>query len=237
MKRLVSILAVLALLLTVPAALAHEVPEERSDCSIRVQVYYDGEPVDGGTLTAIRVGYVDEDDGNYFFSRCMDDLRLDSFDSPEEVAALKAFYEQNRGSYAFETASAQVSQGEAVFEGLQTGLYLIIQEEAAEGFTALDAFLVTVPYLYDGIYVYDVDAVVKPELTREPDDSSTETSEPTEPTESTEPSDPTEPTEPGTPDLPQTGMLNWPIPVLGASGIFLVLLGILLLRRKENYEA
>lgn len=228
MKRLISILAILALLLAVPAALAHEVPEERSDCSIRVQVYYAGEPVTGGTLTAIRVGYVDQDDGNYFFSRCMDDLRLDGFDSPEAVAELEAFYEENRDSYAFETATVKVSEGEAVFENLQTGLYLIVQEKAAEGFTALDPFLVTVPYLHNGVYVYNVDAVLKTELEREPDASSTEPSEPSEPTE---------PTEPGPPNLPQTGVLNWPIPVLGTAGIFLVLLGAFLLRRKENYEA
>lgn len=46
---------------------------------------------------------------------------------------------------------------------------------------------------------------------------------------------PPPPTEPP-PDLPQTGQLNWPIPVLIFVGLFLVLVGILL-RRGSGYES
>lgn len=67
--------------------------------------------------------------------------------------------------------------GEKTFikEKLTTGLYLILQETPAKGFGLLSAFLVSVPYLKNGSYVYDVTAVAKPELEREPE------TEPTQP--------------------------------------------------------
>ena len=46
---------------------------------------------------------------------------------------------------------------------------------------------------------------------------------------------PPPPTEPPPPDLPQTGQLNWPIPVLVLAGLFLILIG-LLRRRGSEYE-
>lgn len=220
-KRLISALLALALLPAMSlVAAAHDVPQERSDCSIEVQVRYDGENVSGGTLCAIRVGYVDEDDGNYFFSRVGDDLPLEQIGTAEAAKELLAYYEANREQYTFASQTVRVAEGVARFENLETGLYLIIQETAAPGFTKLSPFLVSVPYLEEGRYVYDVTAAIKSELERE-----TET-EPTEP-----------PTEPPEGDLPQTGQLNWPVPLMAVLGLGMITLGcVLRCRKKEGYE-
>lgn len=64
---------------------------------------------------------------------------------------------------------------------------------------------------------------------------------PTEPTPPPEPTQPTEPTpskpdapKPNTPTLPQTGQLWWPVPVLVAAGLLLVIAGLIRRRGAEN---
>lgn len=233
-KRLIPALLALALLLSLPVtAFAHDVPQEREDCSIEIQVRYGGEPVSGGTLTAIRVGYVAEDDGNYFFRRVFDDVLLEQIDSPQAAAQLLEFYNANRENYAFEGWTVNVSQGLARFENLPTGLYLIVQTTPAPGYTRVGAFLVSVPYLVDGEYQYHVTAAIKSELERPTETVPTEPTDPSDPAETTEP---TEPTEPENPKLPQTGQLNWPVPLLSVLGLGLILMGFLLRRKKDRYE-
>ena len=72
----------------------------------------------------------------------------------------------------------------------------------------------------------------------EPTDSTgpTEPTESTGPSESTEPTNPTATTKPDRPDLPQTGQLNWPIPVLCALGGIMLLIGVVLLLKSKREE-
>lgn len=71
-----------------------------------------------------------------------------------------------------------------------------------------------------------------------PSTSPTESTEPTEP--ATSPSVPstvpstTNPDTPPSPYIPQTGQLNWPIPILGFIGTALCLIGILIIRIKKD---
>ena len=55
--------------------------------------------------------------------------------------------------------------------------------------------------------------------------------ETTAPVETTAPTEPTSPS----PFIPQTGQLNWPVPVLCFIGLALILLGILMVK-KNNYD-
>lgn len=200
---LLALLLVASLCFTVSA---HDVPVERDDCTIEIRIRYNGENVDGGTLTVIKVGYVDEEDGNYFFSRVGDDALLEDVASADAVAALKKYYADNKGSISFETQTADAKEGICQFSGLSTGLYLVIQETPVPGFSALNASLVSVPQLVDGVYEYNISVAIKSELKRE------------------DPTDPT-PTAPTVPDLPQTGQLNWPIVVMAVVGMLMFLLG------------
>ena len=200
---LLALLLVASLCFTVSA---HDVPVERDDCTIEIRIRYNGENVDGGTLTVIKVGYVDEEDGNYFFSRVGDDALLEDVASADAVAALEKYYADNKGSISFETQTADAKEGICQFSGLSTGLYLVIQQTPAPGFSALNASLVSVPQLVDGVYEYNISVAIKSELKRE------------------DPTDPT-PTAPTVPDLPQTGQLNWPIVVMSVVGMLMFLLG------------
>lgn len=220
MKKVITLVLALSVLLTLPlTAYAHDVPQERDDCSIEVIVRYDGENVDGGTLTAIKVGYVDEEDGNYFFSQEFTNIKIEDVTSSGAPKAQKEFYENNKGNYDFYTQTQTVKDGKATFTGLSTGLYLIVQNKAADGFSKMGAFLVSVPYMENGEYQYHVTASIKSELEREP--------EPTEP----EPTDPPDP-----PGLPQTGQLNWPIPLMVVAGLALFVIGWGLRFGKKNEQ-
>lgn len=220
MKKMITVLLALSVLLSFPlTAYAHDVPQERDDCSIEVIVRYDGENVDGGTLTAIRVGYVDEEDGNYFFSQEFTNIKIEDIASPNAPKTQQEFYNNNKSNYDFYTQTQTVENGKAIFSGLSTGLYLIVQNRAADGFSNLGAFLVSVPYMEDGEYQYHVTAAIKSELEREP-----------EPTE-------TPPTEPDDPKLPQTGQLNWPIPLMVVAGLGLFAAGwVLCFGKKRDYD-
>ncbi len=221
MKKIITLLLALSVLLSFPmTAYAHDVPQERDDCSIEVIVRYDGENVDGGTLTAIKVGYVDEVDGNYSFYQEMTGLKLEDIISSGAPEVQKEFYNNNKDNYDFYTQTQSVKDGKATFSGLSTGLYLIVQNKAADGFSKLGAFLVSVPYMEDGEYQYHVTAAIKSEIEREP--------EPTDPP-STEPDDP---------KLPQTGQLNWPIPLMVVAGHAFFIIGWVLVfgKKREQYE-
>ncbi len=127
------------------------------------------------------------------------------------------------------------ARGEAVFENLEPGLYLVVRtfiREYNQPFL-MDPFLVSVPQVEEE-YRYDVQVRVKfewwppSEFDRRirighPDVEPEEPTIPTEPPVPTEPK-PTEPSPPS-PNLPQTGQLQWPIPVLLASGMLLVCYG------------
>ena len=204
MKKFVVFLLTLSVCLSIPlAAYAHEAPQDRTDCSIELIVRYAGEDISGGTLTAVKVGHVDEADGDCFFSQEITGTKLEDIASADAPAVQEAFYAANKDQYSFYTQTRKVEDGKAVFTDLPTGLYLIIQEMPAEGFSKLNSFLISVPYLEDGEYQYHVTAAVKSEPEREPE------TEPTVPT----------PTEPEDPKLPQTGQLNWPIPLMVVAGL------------------
>lgn len=50
------------------------------------------------------------------------------------------------------------------------------------------------------------------------------------------PNNPNKPNTPNDPTLPQTGQLWWPVPLLSAAGLFMILMGLLLFRGKNNEE-
>ena len=168
MKRGINgLLLILAVLLCLPlGGSAHDVPEERKDCSIELLIRYDGEDITGGTLKAVKVGYVDQEDGNFFFYQEMTGEKLEDVASPEAAQKLKEFYDDNKDDYDFYTQIQTVTEGKSQFKNLTTGLYLIVQDNAAEGFSKLDAFLVGVPMMVEGEYQYHVTAAVKSELER-----------------------------------------------------------------------
>lgn len=222
-KRLAALGAALLLCFGFTMAVsAHEVPDLTRTGSITAAMTYEGEAVGGGTLTFYKVGDVAEDDGNYSFT--LSEAFAGSGVSLEDLtdaglAETLAEYAQANSLAGSEIAVA--SDGVWTASGLELGLYLIVQEEPADGFEAVAPFLVSVPMYENGTYVYTVSA--EPKM-----GALTEAAE--------EPAPATPTTTTGT-TLPQTGQLNWPVPVLTVLGLCLILAGWRLRVGKLSYEA
>ncbi|MDD5931112.1 MAG: SpaA isopeptide-forming pilin-related protein [Oscillospiraceae bacterium] len=255
-KRFSALLAAALMLLNI-TAFAHNVPDLTKVGSIHVTMRCDGRAVSGGTLTLYRPGDVYEEDGNFSFRLSEDfsgyeDGTLEVL-SPELAAALRQ-YARDKG---LKGITQRIGKDGVAFQDLTPGLYLLVQEQAPSGYYKADPFLVTIPLTEDGVYVYDVDASPKVEVDDKPDrpDKPSQPSEPDQPGGPDQPSEPDTPPpgqpdepsvtppdtpdtpqEPGKPTLPQTGQLNWPVPVLAAAGLGLFAAGWALCFRRKDHE-
>lgn len=233
-----SVLFVAAVLLCVMSmtAFAHAVPDLSKEGPIRIRMNVGGEAVPGGSLTLYHVGSVKEDDGDYRFELTGDfvksNVSLKNVESARTAGKLAAYAEEKE----LPGVTREIDKdGKVVFSGLKPGLYLLVQEENAPGYNPADPFLVSVPMLEDGSYLYDVNASPKVELKespRKPHKPGTET-----PPSPSNPPSGSGPTLPGT-TLPQTGQVNWPIPVLTMAGLCLFAAGWYLRfgGKRERYE-
>ncbi len=210
-------------------ALSRGVPDISKDGSISVTMRCGDEDVSGGALTLYRVGSIIETDGSYSFeatkdfAQCAETFTESDINSSGLAEELSEFASEK-------TLNGMVKAideiGNVSFDALEPGLYLLTQNTAAEGYKKASPFLVTVPMRVDkegvGEYIYDVDASPKISLERE---------------DIQNPIDPPD-IKPKDPQLPQTGQLNWPVPVLTASGLILIICGLALsMGKKKRYEA
>ncbi len=223
------------------------------------------EAVGGGTLTLYRVAKVQKDNANlsFVYTNGFEDCGVELGDLSEgELAGRLA----EKIAATAESTTVEISDlGVAEFGDLEVGLYLVVQTTAAENYNVINPFLVSVPIQENGSYVYDVDALPKvgtaAKKTPEPPDTPDTPDTPDKPEEET----PNTPAAPGpdnpdgwvlgahgekiypNPDnpngyvmgahgLPQTGQLNWPIPVLAVTGVVLVAAGIKLKKETRRDE-
>lgn len=211
--------AALLCMMGMTAMAAQEMPDlsKTGSISVTMQDSDSKKTVSGGTLTLYKVGDVQVYNG---FSFVLTDefsgsrLDLDDVESAD-LAEKLADYAESAGLQG--TAVTVGENGVAAFPDLELGLYLIVQTEAADGYYAVSPYLVSVPKLGENGYVYDVDATPKmaaltavPVTTDKPDSK-----------------------------LPQTGQLNWPVPVLSIAGLLLFAIGWALRysKRDEHYAA
>lgn len=198
-------------------------------------------PVSGGTVTLYHVAELSYSDAEYKFIFTEDfadcGLSLDEINASSLPSSLSAYASENNISGTPTTAD---SNGVCLFDDLSLGVYLAVQSQAASGYYAVQPFIVTIPITDEEGYVYDVDATPKMQSLTKITESSTTTTTTTVPTVTT-----TTTTAPtgnsgvyGDNDskLPQTGQLNWPIPVLAGAGVLLFILGwaLTFARKKKN---
>ena len=179
--------------------------------SIEIAVQYGGKPIRDGKLTAILIGYAEQDQ----FRNILTYKEILNPTSRETADAMEEFYYQNRQKHDFYEQTTEIKDGTAQFTQLQTGLYLIMQKDphASDGFYPLNGFLVSIPY-WDGTeYQYDVRIAAKTSPDRIPPETPEQEEVP-----------PTEP-EVTVPELPQTGQLSWPVPVMAVCGMLLFAIG------------
>ena len=225
-KLILPVLCAALLWAAVVPAWAHEVPDLKKTGSITLTLQYDGKALSGGSFALYRVGTVTEKGGDYSFSTAGTGFSAFSGSLDKLDAALAQKLKDYADSQKIKpVASAKNSGGKAVFSQVTPGLYLVVQTQRCSGYEPLSPFLVSVPMNEDGHYRYDIDAAGKFKPTPEP-------------------SNPNTPDKPSTPDkpgnrLPQTGQLNWPVPVLAGTGLVLFALGWWLCfgQRKKRHEA
>lgn len=175
--------------------------------------------VSGGSLLIYQVASVKSDDGNYTFeytdtfSGCTE--VLEDIQS-EDLAADLARYAEN---HKLKGISVQVgSDGTASCFNLEIGLYLVVQEAAADDYSVINPFLVTIPMKDGDRLIYDVDAAPKVGTV----------------TKIEQPNPTPVPNKPTGTVLPQTGQLWWPVVILAIAGMFFVVCGWVKRRNAEN---
>ena len=169
--RLAVLLLMLCLLVwgAVPVLAAETVDETRIG-SIKV-LLCDTEtaaPLRGGELTLYRVASVSKNgaDMSFTYTNGFENCGI-ALDNVSESTLASRLAEKVAPNAQAVTKTVNDS-GIAVFDDLKTGLYLIVQKQAAEGYDAIQPFLVTVPIMENGQYVYDVDAHPKARYNRSP---------------------------------------------------------------------
>lgn len=211
-KRKGILILVLCVMLCV-SAFAQDTIQMDAVGSISLTLNVNDKPVPGGEVTLYHVGDIDAADDAYTihysedFTGCTVSLTGDLLS--EQLA-------HNIWEYALENdidgIDATVDpQGKVVFDDLPVGLYLLCQteEQARDGYLPMNPFLISVPFMTEDGYVYDV--VADPKCTLD-----TGTTTPPSPT-------PTPPSGGGR--IPDTGQDNWPVPVLAISGLLIFALG------------
>lgn len=220
--------------------------------SIHINLYdsTNNKALSGGELTVYRVAEVQRKNGNLSFEYCgdFDGCAIELGDLTDSTLAgqLQEFLPAN----AEGIVQAVSNDGNAVFDDLELGLYLVVQTKASNGYKPVNSFLVSLPIAEDGQWNYEVDASPKVgAYTPEPETPPSPPDTPDKPDKPDTPDTPENPVAPGTPDnpvapgspdnpvlpghpnnpvmngLPQTGQLNWPIPVMAISGMLLFAFG------------
>lgn len=228
-------------IMSVTAFAAGEVPDVNRKGSIAVTIRdtKSKKPVSGGKLKLYQVASVRIDDGNYMFEYTDDfsdcGLALDDIES-EDLAAELADYASGRKLKG--TDRKVGSDGKVKFGGLELGLYLVVQSTAAENYSALNPFLVSVPMKDGDSLIYAVNATPKAGTvakTANPDPKPDSGSGKHKHSGSSGNNVSVPASAPQLAALlPQTGQLWWPVPLLAMAGILFVMIGWM--KRKDEKD-
>ena len=239
--RLALVLCLAALTFTVARPPAYAAPDlTKTDCSITLTL----KDMEGGTVALYRVAGIKQEQGIDTY-----DISVGDFADSETAARIPGLSQreldaQNRALSAklvkeaeeqklTPRATAVNTDNKVAFRDLSVGLYLIQQTVASRGDKKLTPFLISIPQqdAETGEEIYDVVSQPKtgysvPLLTPSP----------TPPRPTVTPSYPIYTPNGDTPKytkLPQTGQLWWPVPVMAALGLALLVAGVALRRRED----
>ncbi len=236
-------------------------PEAAGSIRLTIQDADGAEAATDGEAAVYLVAGLAENRSSWVFSDAFADCG-ETIEDPGSAGLAKFLADYAEEKEITVTAVTAVENGEAVFTELPVGLYLVVQTEASSGFSPFSPFLVTLPQDGGEEWIYDIDASPKTQTERIPEedteprgesaiagedleqDADEENEEKEEETEGDE-----EPTavsgslggsgsgisSGSSGSLPQTGQLNWPIPVLAVCGLFLIGLGSVFLYAGKPY--
>ena len=178
----------------------------------------DGNAMTGGFLDCIQVAEIADIGGEttYLLTNGFQntDVFLEDFlDGKQSAASLAEELNDAVPADAYKIASRPDKTGTVTFSNRELGLYLIRQRAKSGYYESITPFVVTVPMNSDSGWVYDVTASPKVG-TVTPKDTAYKSVR----------------------RLPQTGQLNWPVPVLAVSGIALFSMGWAMTKDKHEKE-
>lgn len=196
-------------------------PQTDKNGSIQITMKDAGKTVSGGTFTCINVGILETEQGEsvWKFANTFTDCGLNMEQLQTEEFADKLWkYAQEKSAYG--TTKEINKSGTVLFENIPVGVYLMVQQKAADGYYEVHPFVVTIPVQDENGWRYDVDASPKMEKMKK---------KPVTPEKKQEDSQ-----KQNSRKLPQTGQLNWPIPVLTFLGVILFTIGWRLYRKGKE---
>lgn len=218
---------------------AAESSESGCTITIQMEIGANSQPVtdDGGNLEIYRIADVQSDDEGYYYNVLPDFEEWREEDESNDLSQYRGekgqAFEENNSKWAEELASYvaensiepietdDFNKGYLEVAGLSGGVYLMVQTEAITGYEKLSPFLVAVSKEQE---TSGATISARPKMAKlEQKETPTPNPEPTK--------KPTTPTHTGD-KLPQTGQLWWPIPILIAAGVVLIVVGTV--RRKKS---
>lgn len=218
-------------------------PDETCSITYQLETGANSEPVtaEGGNLEIYQIADIQSGDEGYYY-HVLPDFEGAGIDFAQYKGeeGQKAFEENNidwageLAAYVTDnsiqpTRTENFDKGSLQIDGLSTGLYLMVQTQEVEGYEKLSPFLLTLPLLSaDGEYQYNVDkAALKMVLktAAKPDNPGSNKKNSSTTTSSS--------THTGG-KLPQTGQLWWPVPILIAAGVLLIVIGAVRKKRSAN---
>ena len=140
-------------------------PSKTGSISVTLMEQNQNEPIVGANFSVYYVATARLDpEGDLIYNYTEDFARLDiALDDMSLAEKLDGFVAQETVPSIKITTNAQ---GMATCEELPIGLYFVKQTGAVEGFAPCASFLVTVPNVENGEYVYQVNASPKTEVTK-----------------------------------------------------------------------
>ena len=215
---------VFVVILAVNASATTDMPDLSGKGSLTLTMNYNGQPLNSGKVNILALGEVQALSKSQYDFKLFASLGKETLTQEElyDADVAKSLLSNAKKLYGENIVTEAIGGGKVEFKDLSAGLYVVWQEEsdACDGLSAFQPFLISVPRWQDDAFVMDVVATPKVPLQDAP------------------PPPETTPPPPPPPELPNTGQLNWPIPVMAVSGLMLMIVGLILCvnRKRNNYE-
>ena len=161
-----------------------------------------------------------ENDGKIELTEQFENSELDATDlSKDNIEQFEEYAKENAEVMQIQSTD---SKGQFVITGLELGTYLLVQNNKQDDYT-MQTMLIEIPEVTSerGIN-YTINA--EPKISKE------------YPHGGYEPEEPEKPTIQEDPEIPNTGVLNWPIPVLAIAGIVIFIVAWTLYYSKKKVK-
>lgn len=220
-KRILAYLLALILMCSIqcPAFAESPLPDLSRNGSITFEMKISDTLLNSGTLSICKVANIQKNGEKYEFV-LIDALKSSNVDltNATDLAVAQNLLKYVQ-QYRITKITSPIVDGKCAFPDLPVGLYLVWQNpaDATKGCNAIQPFLISVPRTQGEQYIHDIVAKPKVPLVTVP------------PTPSVPP-----PTPP--PRIPQTGQLNWPVPVMGGVGFALFVVGLMICGSKRRTD-